>query len=189
MLLEDICTDPAAEDSYAIRIASNYGQTEVVRMLLDYPRADPNTGIVQMHRRADPTANDNDAIRMASRNGHIEVVKLLLRDKRVRSAFGRPIPIEYRAIWSAIIQSYDSFVQHAREIFRNNLNERERERNLNENIIEHLLERTNLIADYSFLIDQPLRVQIRNCIYDILNYNQRYADQRADRNAQERPDR
>ena len=43
MLLEDICTDPAAEDSYAIRIASNFGQTEVVRMLLDDGRANPAT--------------------------------------------------------------------------------------------------------------------------------------------------
>ena len=62
--------DPSANDNYAIRLASHYGQFEVVKILL----AD---------KRVDPSADDNFAIRWASRYGHLEVVKILLLDKRV----------------------------------------------------------------------------------------------------------
>ena len=116
MLLEDRRADPAAVHNQAIQMASKNGHAEVVRMLLDDPRTNP-------------AARDNEAIRIASRYGHIEIVRmfladgradpadvirnasndqvirLLLQDERVRSALGANIPIEYRAIWSEIMQS------------------------------------------------------------------------------------
>ena len=62
--------DPSENDNWAIRIASQNGYVEIVRLLL----ADP---------RVDPFATNNWAIRYASENGHIEVVRLLLEDSRV----------------------------------------------------------------------------------------------------------
>jgi ankyrin repeat protein len=62
--------DPAADDNYAIKLASSNGHTEIVRLLLDDPRVDP-------------AASANYAIKLASANGYTEVVKLLLDDPRV----------------------------------------------------------------------------------------------------------
>jgi hypothetical protein len=62
--------DPSALDNYAIRFASQNGHAELVRLLLTDPRVDPST-------------RDNYAIRWASENGHLEVVRLLLTDPRV----------------------------------------------------------------------------------------------------------
>ena len=54
----------------AIRLASQYGHTEVVKLLLSDPRVNP--------------ADDNNFfICFASKNGHLNVVKLLLSDPRV----------------------------------------------------------------------------------------------------------
>jgi len=57
--------NPSAKDNYAIRMASEYGHTGVVKVLL----ADT---------RVNPSAFANYAIRYASENGHTEVVKMLL---------------------------------------------------------------------------------------------------------------
>jgi hypothetical protein len=65
--------DPSANSSYAIRIASQYGFADIVRLLLE-------------DGRADPAANNNYAIKFASQYGNAEVVKLLLADKRVDPA-------------------------------------------------------------------------------------------------------
>ena len=62
--------DPTMKDNIAIRLASDYGYLEMVKLLL----ADP---------KVDPGANNNEAIRYASIGGHTDVVKLLLADSRV----------------------------------------------------------------------------------------------------------
>ena len=58
------------ELNYAIKNASESGQTETVKLLLE-------------DKRVNPSADNNEAIRLASRNGHTEVVRLLLNDPRV----------------------------------------------------------------------------------------------------------
>ncbi len=93
--------DLADNDNYAIRIASEYGQTEVVKLLLTSSRVDPTAGtnfaitfaseyghadVVKLlldDGRADPTTRNNYPIKWATQNGHDAVVKLLLADKRV----------------------------------------------------------------------------------------------------------
>jgi hypothetical protein len=72
-LLADPRVDPAASDSYAIRLASEHGHVTVVERLL----ADP---------RVDPAASDSYAIRLASEHGHVTVVERLLADPRVDPA-------------------------------------------------------------------------------------------------------
>ena len=67
LLLNDPRTDPAADDNWAIEMASENGHTEVVKLLLNDPRTDPAT-------------DDNFAIRYASK---ICIVKLLINDPRV----------------------------------------------------------------------------------------------------------
>jgi len=91
--------DPTAEDNFAIRFASRYGHTEVVKVLnacVD-PSAENNSAIclASMHghanvvkvlladARVDPSASDNFAICEASMRGHLDVVKVLLADARV----------------------------------------------------------------------------------------------------------
>ena len=91
--------DPSANDNYTIRLASRYGFTDVVKLLLSDSRVDLSTDdneaihlasnyghteivkLLMSDPRVDPS--DNEAIRLASRNGHIEIVKLLLGDPRV----------------------------------------------------------------------------------------------------------
>ncbi len=93
--------DPSQEYNYAIRLASNNGHIEVVKLLLQDERVDPSdfnnyaikkasenghTEVVRLllsDLRVDPSDHRNDAIRYASENGHTEVVKLLLSDSRV----------------------------------------------------------------------------------------------------------
>jgi hypothetical protein len=53
--------DPSAEDNAAIRVASEEGHTEIVRLLLQDPRVDPSA----------------DAIKIASANGYEDIVQLL----------------------------------------------------------------------------------------------------------------
>ena len=82
-------------------LASEYGNLEVVKMLLKDPRIDPSAynkeairvalrnerlevvKLLLQDPRVDPSAKDNEAIRYASDNGQLEVVKLLLQDQRV----------------------------------------------------------------------------------------------------------
>ncbi len=102
--------DPSVKDNYAIKLASENGCTEIVRLLLKDrrvdPRADNNYSIrfasihgctetvrllledemIEGKRNADPSANNNFAIKWTSRNGHTETVKLLLEDERIDSS-------------------------------------------------------------------------------------------------------
>ncbi len=93
--------DSAVGCNYALRIACEFGQTEVVKILLRDERVDPadwNSWIIRIacdynhvdivnlllqDGRADPTGADNYCIRNASIYGHIKVVQLLLQDGRV----------------------------------------------------------------------------------------------------------
>ena len=93
--------DPSDYDNAAIRWASNYGHTEVVKLLLSDRRVDPSddnnatirwaskyghTEVVKLltnDERVDPSADSNYAIQWASVNGHIDIVKLLLEADRV----------------------------------------------------------------------------------------------------------
>ena len=59
---------PAANNSYALRTASERGHTEIVRLLLDLPLA----------HGVHPAANNNYALRSACAQEHIEIVRLLL---------------------------------------------------------------------------------------------------------------
>ena len=61
--------DPSVIDNYAIRIASENGMVDSVKLLLKDPRVDP----------ADL---DSYALRMASKNNHYAVVDMLLQDGR-----------------------------------------------------------------------------------------------------------
>ena len=62
--------DPSADDDDAIRWASEFGHTDVVKLLLG-------------DDRVDPSADNDEAILLASYNGHLDVVKLLLQDPDV----------------------------------------------------------------------------------------------------------
>ena len=56
---------PQANDNEAIKYASFYGHTEIIRLLL----ADS---------RIDPLANDGDLLKKTSRSGYTSIVNLLL---------------------------------------------------------------------------------------------------------------
>lgn len=93
--------DPSVDKSYGLRLASEYGYTGVVELLLADGRADPGadnnyaiewasrygrTDIVKLllaDGRADPCVFNNSAILWASQNGHTGVVRLLASDARV----------------------------------------------------------------------------------------------------------
>jgi ankyrin repeat protein len=99
-LLSHDLFDPSVHDT-AILIASEYGRTEAVQLLLYDHHVDPSAHnnhairyassaghveVVQLllrDNRVDPSADKNYAIRLASENGHVEVVRLLLNDNRV----------------------------------------------------------------------------------------------------------
>jgi len=96
--------DPSVDDNYPIKIASESGNTEVVKLLLSDPRVDPtvnNNGVIKRAAknghvkvvkillddgRIDPTTQDNYALQWSSRYCHTDVVKLLLADSRVRNS-------------------------------------------------------------------------------------------------------
>lgn len=63
--------DPSYNHNISIYTASNYGHTNIVKILID-------------DKRVDPSDSDNGSIRIAYHAGNKEIVKLLLRDKRVR---------------------------------------------------------------------------------------------------------
>ena len=73
LLLADQRVAPAANNNKAIREASRYGQTKVVRLLLK-------------DSRVDPSDKNNDAIGWASRYGQSKIVRLLLLDHRVNTS-------------------------------------------------------------------------------------------------------
>ena len=93
--------DPSVDNNYAISMASEHGQLEIVKLLLSDPRVDPSdkdnydikmasynghleiVKLLLQDKRVDPSAKDNYAIRFASDFGHLEIVKLLLDDEKV----------------------------------------------------------------------------------------------------------
>jgi len=93
--------DPSVDRNDPFFIACQYGQIEIVKLLLQDKRVNPashdNSAIAEACRegnievinlllkdsRVDPSGNSNYGIKRASRNGHVEVVKLLLKDSRV----------------------------------------------------------------------------------------------------------
>jgi ankyrin repeat protein len=102
-LLSHNLFDPSVchKNDTTIQIASYYGCTEAVRLLLNDSRVGPSDNdnfairlaagnghveVVQLllsDNRVDPSDDNNHAIRWASENGHVEVVRLLLSDNRV----------------------------------------------------------------------------------------------------------
>ncbi|KAJ3287609.1 hypothetical protein HDU79_005560 [Rhizoclosmatium sp. JEL0117] len=62
--------DPSVPQNEGIRIASEYGNSEIVALLMQ-------------DARVDPSYESNDALSKAVKNNHIEVVRLLLTDLRV----------------------------------------------------------------------------------------------------------
>ena len=93
--------NPAANQNSALREASRYGQTDIVKMLLAHEKVDPSAnqnaalryaasagydeivGFLLQHPKVDPSAHRNEAIRNAASQGHTDIVKLLLSDTRV----------------------------------------------------------------------------------------------------------
>jgi len=100
-LLLHVGVDPSVENNYVIIYASQFGHTEIVRVLLQDKRVDPSAGnncvitwasgngcteIVRRlleDKRVDPSAGNNEAIRTASLWGRTEIVRMLLEDERV----------------------------------------------------------------------------------------------------------
>jgi ankyrin repeat protein len=108
-----VCNYNDCFNNTAIQIASYFGRTEVVQLLLNDNRIDPSAynnnaiqkasskGHVEVVRlllsdnRVDPSADDNTAIRWASKNGYVEVVQLLLSDNRVDPSAGDNYAIQF----------------------------------------------------------------------------------------------
>jgi ankyrin repeat protein len=126
-LLSHDLFDPSVRDDEndsAIEIASYYGRTEVVRLLLSDNRVDPSAcdsyaikwasqnghdkvvRLLLSDNRVDPSDINNYAIKMASHNGHVEVVRLLLSDNRVD-----PSADDNEAIRSASENRHDKVVR------------------------------------------------------------------------------
>ena len=105
--------DPSCWDNYGIRIASNNGHLDVVKVLLKDERVDPseydNIAIrftsenghldvvkeLLKDKRVDPSDFNNDAIKMSSENNHLGVIKELLKDKRVLNKLSEDDLIKY----------------------------------------------------------------------------------------------
>jgi len=91
--------DPSFDDQSAFNIACDYGNIEIVKLLLNDKRIDPSdlTGfmwalesnhynimeLLLKDDRVDPSINDNDAIIYSSNTRNYKSVKILLNDKRV----------------------------------------------------------------------------------------------------------
>lgn len=76
-MLRDGRADPR---NYPIRLASQNGHTDVVRLLLQ-------------DDRVNPASNSNQALLSASKRGHVGVVRLLLQDRRVEPAINDAIRV------------------------------------------------------------------------------------------------
>ena len=77
-LLVNEKVNPTYNNNYAIRLASENGHYNVLKLLLGDNR------VINFFKIAD---DSNWAIRWASQNGHYNIVKLLLEDKRVINFF------------------------------------------------------------------------------------------------------
>ncbi len=78
-------TGPSRDNNYAIRLASENGHLDVVKLLLEDKRRETKVSPAYAYA-VDPSDRGNGAIQRASENGHLDVVKLLLADKRVDPA-------------------------------------------------------------------------------------------------------
>ena len=85
--------DPSSINNWAIKFASEYGYTEIVKLFLS-------------DRRVDPSCENNYPCTIACHNGYIEIVKLLIQDNRVD-----PSAYENRAIQSASNTEHDEIVK------------------------------------------------------------------------------
>lgn len=108
--------DPSTDNNLACRLASSYGHSEILNILLNDHRVDPSaqenyslksasqggyTDVVYMllkDLRVDPSASDNYAIGVASILGHVEIVKALLQHERL------VLPNEFWAIRYAFMK-------------------------------------------------------------------------------------
>lgn len=93
-------------DGYAIRRASDYGYTNIVKMLLDY--------------QANVDYLDCEALRLAAQNGHLEIVKLMYTKGcridsrqeyalRASSRLGHRQVVQYLLSLGADARTYDGF--------------------------------------------------------------------------------
>ncbi len=72
-VLDVYSVDPSNNSNQFLRLASDYGHVEVIKLLLS-------------DERVDPTYLENGAIRIASDRFRMKVVKLLLSDRRVKNS-------------------------------------------------------------------------------------------------------
>jgi ankyrin repeat protein len=70
LLLQENEIDPSANSNMSIRVAAEYGYTEILTLLLN-------------DNRVDPSDYEDDAFRYAAEKGHLDIAKILLKDKRV----------------------------------------------------------------------------------------------------------
>jgi ankyrin repeat protein len=101
-LLKTNKVDPAANNNFAIRLASRNGHIEVVQELLKT-------------NKVDPAAENNYAIRGAIKNDHIEVVRELLSTGKVnpfeKGLFGSAYELAISENRVEIIKLFDSLKQ------------------------------------------------------------------------------
>eukprot|EP01126_Amoeba_proteus_P064703 TRINITY_DN9085_c0_g1_i4.p1 TRINITY_DN9085_c0_g1~~TRINITY_DN9085_c0_g1_i4.p1 ORF type:complete len:539 (+),score=110.57 TRINITY_DN9085_c0_g1_i4:525-2141(+) len=102
LLLQDSRINPARDQSFALQVATQAGNTKIAKILLSYPSVNPgeyDDNVVKMaaqnghveivklllaHQNVNPASENNFALQMACEDGHTEVVKLLLSDPRVK---------------------------------------------------------------------------------------------------------
>lgn len=80
--LEHNYFDPSKDNNYAIQCASQNGNEQLVKILLNDPRVDPS-------------AMNNSAILWACKNGHANIVKLLLADPRANPTASSNIAFQW----------------------------------------------------------------------------------------------
>lgn len=104
-LLKHAIIDPSINNNEAVCLASFYGRSEILELLMSDPRVDPTVNdnisiacasmnghpdtikILLKNSKVDPTVHNNYALRMAIANKHSTVVDLLMKHPRVRSLY------------------------------------------------------------------------------------------------------
>ncbi|KAI8831548.1 ankyrin repeat-containing domain protein [Chytriomyces cf. hyalinus JEL632] len=82
ILNSNIAFDPAVESNSPLFYACSGGHSNVVELLLQDPRVDPNAVVNQKVGFEEHTERRNRPLLAAARNGHKNIVRLLLSDKR-----------------------------------------------------------------------------------------------------------
>ena len=75
-VLDEKLYDPTVNNNEPLKFACRIGQTDIVKLLLEYTDEFGNNPV-------NPGVSQNDPLRSACRNGHTSTVKLLLEDDRV----------------------------------------------------------------------------------------------------------